>query len=255
MPSIHDAAARGYSARAETYRSGRPDYPAEVAGWLRDVIGLAPGRVVVDLGAGTGKFLPWLRGTGARTIAVEPVAAMRDKLAADNPDIECLAGTAEAIPLPPASADAVICAQSFHWFANAAALAEIRRVLAPGGMLGLIWNVRDESVDWVARLSAITDAHQGDAPRYKSGAWRNLFPAEGFAAVGEAHFRHAHIGPADQVVLDRTLSTSFIAALPPAGQEAVAARVRALIASTPALAGEETAFPYETAAFAFRKTD
>ena len=38
-----------------------------------------------------------------------------------------------------------------------AASREIGRVLRPGGVLGLIWNVRDERMDWVRRLSGIMD--------------------------------------------------------------------------------------------------
>jgi SAM-dependent methyltransferase len=179
---------------------------------------------------------------------------MRAQLAARNPDVEALEGSAEHIPLPDAAVDAVVCAQAFHWFANAAALNEIRRVLKPGGVLGLIWNVRDESVDWVAELSRITDHLEGDAPRYRSGQWRRMFPADGFAFLGERHFRNAHVGTPEHVIVDRTLSVSFIAARPPEEQDAVATAVRALIAATPALAGRaEVAFPYETATFAYRK--
>jgi SAM-dependent methyltransferase len=150
--------------------------------------------------------------------------------------------------------DAVVCAQAFHWFATSAALEEMRRVLVPGGMLGLIWNGRDERVAWVAALSDITDRWEGDAPRYRTGEWRRVFPAPGFQFVGERHARNAHVGPPEQVVLGRTLSVSFIAALPPEQQQEVERQVRALIARTPELAGRpEVAFPYETSMFAYRK--
>jgi ubiquinone/menaquinone biosynthesis C-methylase UbiE len=252
--TIHGAAAAGFGAAAETYVTGRPDYPPTVRDWLRDVIGLGPGKTVADLGAGTGKFIPYLADSGARVIAVEPVDAMRAELSRRFAEIEALAGTAEAIPLPDASLDAVICAQAFHWFATATALAEIRRVLRPGGMLGLIWNVRDESVPWVAAVSALTNAHEGDTPRYKGGAWRGVFPAEGFTEAGERHARNAHIGSAQQVIIDRTLSTSFIAALPPEEQRAVERRLWTLIEATPELGGDQIAFPYDTAMYAYRKT-
>ena len=70
-PSIHHAAAKGFGAAAEAYQESRPDYPAALADWLRDELGLAPGRVVVDLGAGTGKFTPLLNATGARVVALD----------------------------------------------------------------------------------------------------------------------------------------------------------------------------------------
>ncbi len=74
--SIHHAAAEGYQANADRYVKGRPDYPPEIADWLRDVIGLHAGMTVIDLGAGTGKFTPRLLETGAQVIAVEPVPQM-----------------------------------------------------------------------------------------------------------------------------------------------------------------------------------
>ncbi|HKE95520.1 MAG TPA: class I SAM-dependent methyltransferase, partial [Povalibacter sp.] len=146
---IHHAAAEGFSARADMYAKGRPEYPPELEGWLRDTLGLGIGATVVDLGAGTGKFIPRLLATGAAIVAVEPIVAMRAQLAAAFPDVRALSGTAECIPLADESVDVVICAQAFHWFATQAALSEIRRVLKPGGYLGLVWNVRDESVNWV----------------------------------------------------------------------------------------------------------
>ena len=146
MAGIHPAAAAGYRAKAEAYIRGRPDYPAAVQEWLRDDLALSAGKTVLDLGSGTGKFLPHLCATGAAVIAVEPVAAMRAQLMERHPSIDARPGTAEQIPLGDGAVDAIVCAQAFHWFANPAALAEIHRVLKPGGRLGLIWNVRDESV-------------------------------------------------------------------------------------------------------------
>jgi SAM-dependent methyltransferase len=247
---IHAAAATGFAAGAEAYVAGRPEYPAEVEDWLRNDLRLGPGRAALDLGAGTGKFLARLRGVGATLHAVEPVPEMLSALIAANGDVAAKAGTAERIPFPDAAMDAVVCAQSFHWFASPAALAEIRRVLKIGGALGLIWNVRDERVDWVAALTAIIAPYEGDAPRFASGRWRAVFPAEGFSALEERRFPHAHVGPPERVIVGRVLSTSFIAALNAAEQERVAAKVRALVAATPALAGRaEVAFPYETRAF------
>jgi SAM-dependent methyltransferase len=251
---LHPAAATGFTAGASTYQQGRPDYPAALVGWLSDALGLAPGRSVVDLGAGTGKFTPSLRATGARLFAVEPVAAMRAELIAAHPDVTAFEGSAERIPMLDASVDAIVCAQAFHWFANQNALAEMRRALKIGGALGLIWNVRDERVDWVAALTAILAPYEGDTPRFAGERWRKAFPAEGFSPLAERRFPHAHVGPPERVIVDRVLSTSFIAALPDDERARVAARVRALIAATPALAGRaEVAFPYETRAYSCRR--
>jgi SAM-dependent methyltransferase len=255
-PSVHHAAAKGFGAAAEAYQHARPDYPPELAEWLRSELGLAPGRVAVDLGAGTGKFTPLLSATGARVVAVEPVEAMRAELVAAQPDVEALAGEAERLPLGDASVDAIVCAQSFHWFAKPAALAEMRRPLKSGGALGLVWNVRDERVAWVMALTKILDRHQGDAPRHESGQWRALFPASGFTPLSERRFAYEHVGPPERVIFERAMSVSFIAALPADQRASVAGEVRALIAATPSLAGRrEVAFPYLTHAYACRRVD
>jgi len=253
---LHTAAASGFDAGAATYVAGRPDYPEGALSWLVEDLGLCAGRVAVDLGAGTGKFLGLLARTGASLIAVEPVAGMREQLRRAYPRADVRAGQAEALPLEAASVDALVCAQAFHWFATPAALAEMRRVLKIGSRLGLIWNVRDESVGWVAALTKLIAPYEGDAPRYASGRWRAAFPAEGFSPLHERAFAHAHVGSPERVIVDRVLSTSFIAALPEAERAEVAGGVRKIIAATPELAGRDTvAFPYATHAFACERVE
>jgi len=250
MTDIHPAAAEGYSRGADTYARGRPDFPPAALAWLREELGLRAGTVAVELGAGTGKFTRLLVESGASIAAVEPVAAMRERLARDLPFVTALQGQAQHVPLPNSCADAVICAQSFHWFASAESLAEIHRVLKPGGLLGLVWNVRDQSVPWVAALTRIMEPHEGDAPRYDHGEWRAVFPAKGFGELRERTFPHAHVGPPEQVIVDRVASVSFIAALDEATRARILDEVRALIVATPALAGARTiAFPYVTQAY------
>jgi SAM-dependent methyltransferase len=254
MRDIHRAAASGFAKGAATYVKGRPDYPPDVADWLRIDLALSKGKTVLDLGAGTGKFIPRLRATGATIIAVEPVPAMLAQLAEHNPGIDARQGSAEHIPLADACVDAVVCAQAFHWFARREALSEIRRVLKPGGVLGLIWNVRDESVAWVAALSEIMRPFEGDTPRHHTQEWRQLFPTKGFGPLRERRFANGHAGSPEHVIVDRVLSTSFIAALSPTEQDRVAAQIRELIEKSPDLAGKsEVTFPYETAAFSCRK--
>lgn len=250
---FHEKSA-GYCRGAVDYVAGRPDYPPETIAWLRDVLRVGPGTKVLEVGAGTGKFITTLKEAGGTIFAVEPIAEMREQLVHAHPDIAAFAGTADAIPFPDASMDAIACAQSFHWFATPAALAEMSRVLVPGGMLALIWNVRDESVPWVAELSAITNSREGDTPRYRSGAWQRVFPAPGFQFVGERHIRNSHVGTAEDVVLKRTLSVSFIAGLTPDEREQIEREVRQLIARTPELSTQgQIAFPYETSTYAYRK--
>ncbi len=250
MAKIHQSAAAGFSARPSVYVSGRPEYPAALDPWLRSKLALRPGQTVLDLGAGTGKFSKRLLATGATVIALDPVPAMLDELRRQQPGIDAREGSAESIPAADASLDAVVCAQSFHWFATAEALREVYRVLRPGGRLGLVWNVRDETVPWVAALTEIIEPFGGDTPRYHTQAWRRVFPAEGFSPLRESAFSNAHTGSPEQVIVDRTLSVSFIAALPAGERDRVASRVRDLIAATPELAGKtRVTFPYTTMAF------
>lgn len=252
MIPIHDMAARGFMANADRYARGRPDYPPALDAWLRGPVRLGHGRTVVDLGAGTGKFVPRVLGTGAAVVAVEPVAAMLARLTRDFPEVRAVAGAADDLPLDDASVDAVVCAQAFHWFATASALREIARVLKPGGVLALVWNVRDESLPsapWVRRITELANRHEGAAPRFHTGDWRRAFPSAHFGPLDEQVFDHAHVGPVEEVVVERFLSVSFIAALPGAERRAFERRLRALIAAEPALAGPTATMPYRTVAF------
>jgi len=253
MPQVHPSAAQGFAAAAETYVRGRPGYPDELLAWLTGDLGLGVGGACVDLGAGTGKFTRLLLRTGTQVLPVEPVAPMRAQLEAGLPGVRALDGTAQAMPLASGSADAVVCAQAFHWFASAEALAEIHRVLRPGGRLGLVWNVRDEKVDWVAELTAIMAPYETGTPRYHTGAWRAPFGAPdggGFTPLEETCLPHLHQGTPRAVIVERTLSVSFIASLPDPERARVQARLEALIASHPDLRDRESvAFPYLTHAY------
>ncbi|HEY2048178.1 MAG TPA: class I SAM-dependent methyltransferase, partial [Caulobacteraceae bacterium] len=188
--------------------------------------------------------------TGARIIAIEPVAGMRRALHAALPQVEALEGTATSIPLGDEIAAAVLSAQAFHWFANEDALAEIARVLEPGARLGLVWNVRDDRVPWVARIGAILDALEADTPRHATGEWRRLFPGRHFGALHETVFPHGHTGDPEDVIIARVKSISFIAALPADKLARVEAEIRAIIESDPDLRGaREVTFPYVTRAY------
>ena len=248
--AVHHAAQEGFSRQAASYGRGRPDYPQQLAAWLQQVLQLRAGKSAVDLGAGTGKFTRLLLQSGANVIAIEPVDAMRLQLLQSFSGITALAATAQAMPLADASVDAVVCAQAFHWFASHEAVREIGRVLRPGGKLGLVWNVRDETVDWVAAITRIMAPYEGDTPRFHTGQWRRLFPNELFSELQETTVPYQHVGTPQAVILDRVLSVSFIAALPAAERAHVAQQLEALIASHPQLQQRQVvAFPYLTRAF------
>jgi ubiquinone/menaquinone biosynthesis C-methylase UbiE len=163
---VNPTAASGFDSGAEAYERGRPSYPEAAIAYVARVLGRGPGQRVRDLAAGTGKMTRLLVPTGVEVVAVEPVAGMRTAFAAAVHGAEILDVTAEALPLPDDSVDAVVVAQAFHWFDPQQALAEIDRVLKPGGGVALVWNRRDESVPWVADMSRIIHWNRGLNPEY-----------------------------------------------------------------------------------------
>lgn len=149
---LHARRASSFGAQAAAYAEHRPDYPATAIDWVLD--GLTTTKVL-DLAAGTGKLTESLVDRGYDVTAVEPDPAMLAELRGRYPLVEALTGTAEEIPLPDASVDAVFVGQAFHWFDVPRALAEIGRVLRPGGVLGMLWNYEDDRVDWVVEYEKL----------------------------------------------------------------------------------------------------
>jgi len=250
------AAVRGFDRAAELYERGRPDYPTAAVRHLARVLRLVPGRTVVELGSGTGKFTRALGSLGVTRLAVEPSAGMRRVFARTVPEVPVLPGTAEAIPLPDRFADAVVAAQSFHWFRPSEALAEIARVVRPGGGLGLVWNIRDESVGWSHRLTEILDRYGWWIPRARERRWRAVFdrPDSPFGPLHRRVFNHAQVAHPETFVA-RVLSVSVIAVLPEPERRRVAHAVRALLACDPATRGRSMLeMPYRTEVYwAYRR--
>jgi ubiquinone/menaquinone biosynthesis C-methylase UbiE len=247
---INTIAANGFQSASRAYERGRPEYPAESVELLVRELAIGPGRTIIDLGAGTGKFTRLLTPTSSNLIAIEPLVAMRERFREACPNIQVLDGRAEAIPLPDASVDAVVVAQAFHWFDGSAALAEIARVLKPKGKLGLIWHVRDNRVDWVSELATLTDEYQGNTPRYRTMEWRRAFEhTSRFSDLRSATFSYIHRCTIE-MMLDRVASTSFVAALPEQEREVLLANVQRLLGGHPATHGRDIIeMPYLTNVF------
>ncbi|MDX3078046.1 class I SAM-dependent methyltransferase [Streptomyces sp. NPDC088354] len=254
--TVHHAAGVGYQRAAGVYERSRPSYPMAALAELAEALALEAGRTVIDLGAGTGKFTRLLALTGAEVVAVEPVAEMRDRLAGLRlPKVRVTAGTAESTGLPDGCADVVVAAQSWHWFQEDEALAEVERLLRPGGSLALVWNTYDTSVPWVRDYQDIVfRLAPRDLPSPLDGGWRKAFAdREGWSQVYERHWPNPYSTTVSDVV-ERMTSSSHIAVMDPAEQERVRAEVEAVLAGHDATRGRGAIeMPYTTDAYWVRR--
>jgi ubiquinone/menaquinone biosynthesis C-methylase UbiE len=210
--------ARSFGSAASAYDRGRPSYPREAVEWM---VGQASASVL-ELGAGTGKLTRTLVDLGYDVFATDPDEAMLDVLCAKLPETRATVGTAEQIPAPDASVDVVVAGQAFHWFDHPVALAEIARVLRPGGHLALVWNHRDERIPWVRRLGAL----MGGAPGERVRPDTTIAGSELFSATEERSFKHWQVIDRDSVQ-DLVLSRSYTITLPEEEREAKRAEVLA----------------------------
>ncbi|SPL69751.1 class I SAM-dependent methyltransferase [Acinetobacter stercoris] len=252
---VHPAAQKGFSSAAELYQQVRPSYPQEIVEWLKNDLKLNHESTVVDLGAGTGKFLPYLKAVTSQVIAVEPVQEMLAELQKAYPDVQSIKATGDNIPLSSESIDAVLCAQSFHWFANIETLNEIHHILKPNASLGLVWNQRDIEVDWVKALADYIEPFENNTPRYHSGQWKEVFENQFlFQLTNVKVFSQVQKGTVENVVSKRLLSTSFIAAMPEHKQQEMKAHFEKIVLDfTGKNPQDEIEFPYVTYAYHFKK--
>jgi SAM-dependent methyltransferase len=232
--AVHEVAEEGFGREAETYERVRPSYPPDAVAWLVDGLELGPGRVVLDLAAGTGKFTRLLVPVGATVVAAEPVDAMRRPFLAAVPGVPVMGAVAEALPVASRALDAITVAQAFHWFDADRAFDEFARVLRPGGRVGLIWNARDRSSDWVNDVWSIMDRVEKRAPWRDHEHWRNsaLGARSAFGPLHAETFRHEQSITPDGVV-DRIASVSHVAVLPLAERERVLDEVRGVLTHHP----------------------
>ena len=188
--SIHTTVQKGFARASTNYDQARTNYTSSSIEWLlggslpehldpTDITSRKARHDVLDLGAGTGKLSRAVieARPDLKLVGVDPVAAMCAQYASQVPEADVLQGNATGIPLLDSSVYTVVVGQAFHWFASAAALSEISRVLVPGGGLGMIWNTRDTNVPWVQALDDIVTPYYSlvDAPRQQSNVWKSVF--------------------------------------------------------------------------------
>lgn len=225
--------AGSFGAAADVYDRSRPSYPVEAVRWA-----LPEGaQRVLDLGAGTGKLTTVLLDLGLDVVAVEPSATMRERI---PPRAEVVDGSAESLPLADGSVDAVLVGQAFHWFDADKALAEMARVLRPGGTVGLLWNVMDDSAGWVGQVAGLFGAedvvsHMDGHPPFTSH--------DAFEDPVHDEFEHAQSLDTDLLV-DLVASRSTLITLPEEERLEVLGKVREV-----APADEPFDLPYVTDAW------
>ncbi|WP_239514062.1 class I SAM-dependent methyltransferase [Streptosporangium sp. 'caverna'] len=234
--------ASSFGAEAAAYAEERPDYPDAAVLWaLEPVSDRAPLRVL-DLGAGTGKLTQVLLRHVADVVAVEPDAAMLDQLRRRVPGVRAMAGTAERIPLPDGSVDAILIGQALHWFDLDRAIPEMTRVLTPGGVLAGLWNLDDDRVPWVRKLKELSKSSVSFA------AWRPesiSLEGPGFQMVENTRFPHSQWRTAESMAA--TIAThSHVLTLPRAERAELTDRVVDYLRSTPETAYGEFEFPMVT---------
>jgi ubiquinone/menaquinone biosynthesis C-methylase UbiE len=253
--------ATAFSDAAGAYGRGRPGYPRAAIDRLIHELGLDRRSTVVDLAAGTGKLTADLTRRFDRVIAIEPLAEMRKQLARTAAAAQALAGRAEAIPLPDASADAVFVAQAFHWFDGRRALDEIARALGAGGGLGLLWNTTPWELRegaWFALLDDLLERSRADLSvmrRHASGRWHEAFNDEKhFSRLAEATLDNTQLTSRD-AFLANLASRSYVARLEPDLRRKLLAEVETLLVRDDApVEGDHVVVPMRTQIYWTRLT-
>lgn len=249
--------ATSFGRETAAYNAGRPEYPAAAVRWMLDgpsppdaaaVAAVTAITDVADIGAGTGKLtaaLAALAPSRRTLVAIDPDAAMLASLSQRLPDVRTFVGTGESIPLPDASLDAITFGQAWHWVDEPVASRECARVLRPSGVLGLIWNVRDPDVPWVAELTEIMHASEAELHVARGGPHLgpDFSPPELFVE------RWTRLMTVDEVLAMAT-SRSYLIAAPADERAQILAGIRAHLATHPALAGREPIeMPYVTTVY------
>lgn len=167
----HDCAR--FADRQQVYDDFRPSYPEAALALIRHHAG--PQAIFADVGSGTGKLAVLCAPEARRLYAIEPNIHMRQVLVsrtAHLPQVQVLSATAESIPLPDHSVDAITVAEAYHWFDNPEARSEFRRILRPGGHVFLLWNHFEHNA-YDDRMQAISQQYRTyPRPRQRTGAQR-----------------------------------------------------------------------------------
>jgi SAM-dependent methyltransferase len=222
--------AENFASVAEAYERGRPEYPPAAIGALAAELGLAANARVLDLAAGTGKLTRALVAAGLDVVAVEPQGALREALAGSVGEERVLDGLAERIPLADDSLDAVTVADAIHWFDHGRALAEIARVLRPGGGLAVLVTAADWSgASWADELGRTLMGLRPDHPHFDGPAWQDSVRESGGWSEPREIRVTVSLPTSPQRLRDHIESFSWIAAMADGERAQLLARVEATI--------------------------
>ena len=148
-----------FTGKGAVYAAARPRYAEGLVAYLAGEVGLAPGALVADVGSGTGIFSKQLLDAGFRVVGVEPNADMREqaeRALGGREGYRSVCGTADATGLPDASVDCVTAAQAFHWFDADTFKRECRRILKPGGLVAIVYNMREVESPYIQAFAQLT---------------------------------------------------------------------------------------------------
>ncbi len=248
-----------FGAAAANYAEHRPDYAEAAIRWALEPVRSRKPLRVVDVGAGTGKLTAALARLGAEVIAVEPDPRMLAQLRAELPSVQSVPGSAEEIPRPDGSVDAVVAGQAMHWFDLDRAIPEIARVLVPGGIVAALWNMDDDRVGWVAGLAQIRN-RDGDATvlGWRRGVGRAreerlaAIAPDLFGPVEAREFENGQPRTVESLLATMTTHSDLLAMDEPA-RAALLARMRDFLHGQPETSSGEFVMPLVTVVLRTRR--
>ena len=240
--------AKSFNSCSESYEISRPGYPSQIVDFLKNNLNFSPSSKLLELAAGTGKFTDLLVQHGFNPMVTEWLPNMLKVLKTKHPKLPAFIAKAEEIPFKNDIFDTVLAAQSFHWFSNHNALADIARVLKKDGYFVIIFQERNDAVDWVHEYHKIIFSYPHElVARFELNAWKKAFEnQEYFSPLEHLKFDYSQHFLKENLT-HRALGMSFIAALPESQKQAVVEQMKELCSVHDAIKDHDVIeFPYIT---------